>query len=259
MILDTKELTLKQMGFLDSSLDYKTVDSIANYWLDTQLLYEEAVKQGLDKDEKVKFITDINSKKMAITALINKAKGDIKITDQEVRKYYDQNKETDPNLKEPSYLSFSHITVESLSQAESVLEKVNAGGDINQLAKELSTASDAKRGGKADKYRQSTIQSRFGDDFLNALLGAAEGQVIGPVKNKNGKYEIARCEGQKTPKLKDFEKVSQQIKTNLEAHAGKNVVKDLIDSLRNNAKHRFKKAGILSEKDNEQKNGQKKN
>jgi hypothetical protein len=185
MIFDGKELTLKQIEYLAPSLNYAVVEDIANFWLDTQLLYEEAVKRNIDKDEKVKFISDI-------------------------------------------------------------------GHNINQLAKELSTASDAQKGGKANKFQENTIKSRFGDEFLAALLNATEGQLIGPIKNKDGKYEVARHEGKRASKVKDFEKVQQITKTNLENQAKEKAVKDFISSLKEKAKQKYKKTGILSEKNSKQ-------
>jgi len=252
MTFDGKELTLKQIEYLAPSLNYAVVEDIANFWLDTQLLYEEAVKRNIDKDEKVKFISDIGHKKTVASELLAGVRNDARVTDEDVRKYYEQNKETDPTLKEPIFLSFSHITLNSLPEAEAVLKKINEGNDINQLAKELSTAPDAQKGGKANKFQENTIKSRFGDEFLAALLNATEGQLIGPIKNKDGKYEVARHEGKRASRVKDFEKVQQIIKTNLENQAKEKAVKDLISSLKEKAKQKYKKTGILSEKNSKQ-------
>lgn len=252
MIFDGKELTLKQIEYLAPSLNYAVVEDIANFWLDTQLLYEEAVKRNIDKDEKVKFISDIGHKKTVASELLAKVRNDVRVTDEDVRKYYEQNKEADPALREPTFLSFSHITVSSLPEAEAVLKKINEGNDINQLARELSTASDAQKGGKANKFQENTVKSRFGDEFLAALLNVTEGQLIGPIKDKDGNYEIARHEGKRASKAKDFEKVRQVIKTNLENQAKEKAVKDLINSLKEKAKQKYKKTGILSEKNSKQ-------
>ncbi len=248
MVFDGKELTLKQIGFLNPGFNYAMAADVADFWLNTQLLYEEAVKRGLDKDERVKFLADIAAQKTVASELAAKVKNDAKVTDDEVRKYYEQNKETDSTLREPTYLSFTHITLNSLSEAEAVLKKISEGNDINRLAKEFSISSDASRGGKANKFQENTVRSRFGDEFLKALLNAAEGQVIGPIENRDGKYEIAKYEGKRASKVKDFEKVKQVIREKLESQAGEKAVKDLMSSLKEKAKQRYKKTGILSEK-----------
>ncbi len=254
MVFDGKELTLGQLQYLSPSPDPETIKKAAEYWLDTQLLYEQAVKQGLDRDEKTTFLADISNKKVFANALINKAVSDIKVDDAQVKKYYDDNKDTDPSLKEPMYLSFSHITLDNPEKAEEAIKKINEGEDINALAKQMSVASDAQKGGRALKYQQSTIESRYGKEFFDALLDAAEGKIIGPIKNKDGKYEVARHEGKKEPKIKDFDKVNGQIKAKLENDAQKNTIESLLNKLREDAKARCVKKGILSEeKKSEQK------
>ena len=254
VILDGKELTLKQIGFISPNFDYAMAQEIANYWLDIQLLYEEAVKRGIDKDEKAEFLADISHKRTIASELLETVRNNAKVTDEEVHKYYEENKETDSSLKEPMYLSFSHITLNSLEEAEAALKRINAGEDINVLAKELSTASDAQKGGKANKFQENTVRSRFGSDFLNALLNATEGQITGPVKNKDGKYEIVRHEGKRAQKIKDFEKVEQMIRANLENQARKKAMDDLTNGLRENAKQRYKMTLIPAGKHDNQQN-----
>lgn len=246
MVFDGRELTIGQLQYIVPNLDAETIKRAAEYWLDSQLLYEEAVKQGLDKDEKTKFLADMGSKKVFANAVVEKAMSEIKVDDAQIKKYYDENKDTDPSLQEPMYLSFSHITVDSQEKAEEVLKKLNEGGDINALAKEMSVANDADKGGRALKHQQSTIESRYGKEFLDALLGASEGKIIGPIKNKSGKYEVAMHEGKREPKAKDFDKVSEQIKGKLENDAKKSTVEGLLNKLRENAKDRYVKKGALA-------------
>lgn len=250
MIFDGKVLTLKQVVFLGGGSDYRIIENIAGFWLDTQLLYEEAVRRGVDRDEKAKFIADIDYKRAIAAELTAEVRNDVKVTDEEVRKYYEESKETDLSLKEPMYLSFSHITVKTLKEAEAVLRRINAGEDINELAREISVASDAKRGGKANRYQERTIISRFGQEFLSALLNVTEGQLIGPVKNKDGRYEVARHEGKRAARIKDFEEARGMIRTKLERQVKEKAVSDLMNDLREKSRQRYKKAGILSEKNN---------
>jgi peptidyl-prolyl cis-trans isomerase C len=250
MIFDGRKLTLGQLQYIaGDKLDPETIKKVAEYWLDAQLLYEEAVRQGLDKDEKSRFIADMDSKKVFANAVVEKALSKIKIDDSQVKKYYDENKDADPSLQEPMYLSFSHITVDSQEKAQDVLKKLNEGGDINALARELSIASDAKAGGRATKYQKNIIESKYGKEFFDALLGASEGKLIGPIKTKDGKYEVAMHEGKREPKIKEFDKVSAQIKAKLENDARRNTVDGLLKKLRENAKARYVEKGVLAATD----------
>ena len=151
------------------------------------------------------------------------------------------------------YFAFSHIKTGALAQAKAIRERIERGEDINALAKEVSLAKDAERGGKAIKYQESTIVSRFGDEFMQALMDASEGDIIGPVKDKEGKYEVARHEGRRDPRPKPFEEVEQQIRSKLNFERRRNAVDALIESLRNKAQSKVKRMGILSEEKKETK------
>lgn len=247
MVFDGNELTIEQVSFLAPGADFDTVENVADYWLNTQLLYEQALKKGVDKNAKTKFLADMNYKKTIATAIIEQAQNDVKVSDEEIRKYYEANKETDPRLKEPVYLSFSHVTVDTNEQAQDVRNRIEKGEEINELAKELSIANDAQKGGKAGKFREDTVRSRIGQEFLDAMLKASEGDIVGPVKNKDGKYEVARHEGKRAARLIEFDKVKDQIKSSLEGEAKKNAVEKLLNDLKENAANRYKKTGIFSE------------
>lgn len=249
MVFDGNELTVGQLRYFNPQLTPDTAKEIANYWLDTQLLYEEMIKKGMDKNPKTKFIADLECKKVFADVLVEKIISDVKIDDEQVKKYYDKNKDTDLSLKDPMFLSFSHVVVNTLETAEEVLKRLNKGEDINELAKELSVAYDAQQGGTVVKLRKDSVGLRYGKEFLDALLNATEGQIIGPIKNnESGKYEIARHEGKKNPRVKDLDaNVSGMIKAKLEDEAKKNAFESLMKRLREDAKTRYIKKGVLSE------------
>lgn len=245
--LGDKNLTLREVGYLVPNPDFDTVKNVADFWLNTQLLYEEAVQKAIDKDAKTKLTADIAFKKAIASAYIEQVQNSVKVSDDDVKKYYDENKETDPRLKEPMYLSFSHIAADTEEKAKTLIEQINKGAEINELAKTESVASDGKKGGKAPKFREETIRQRFGQEFFDALNNATEGQLIGPIKNKEGKFEIARHEGKRAAYVLEFDKVKAQIQASLENEKKKNAVQDLLKNLQENAKGKFKKADIFSE------------
>ncbi|OHB54978.1 MAG: hypothetical protein A2Y12_00950 [Planctomycetes bacterium GWF2_42_9] len=244
---DGKNLTLREVGYFVPNADFDTVKNVADYWINTQLLYQEAVKKAIDKDEKTKLLADIAFKKAIATAYIEQVQNDVKVSDSEVQKYYDENKETDPRLKEPTYISFSHITVDTPEKANDIIEQINKGAEINELAKTESVAADAKKGGKSAKFREESIAQRYGKDFLDALNNATEGQIIGPIKNKEGKYEVARHEGKRASYILPFDNVKDQIKSTLENEKKKNAVQDLLNNLQEKSKDKCKKADIFTE------------
>jgi hypothetical protein len=248
-----QNLTLKQVRFFAPEADFDTVKNVAEFWLNTQLLHDEAVKKDVAKDEKTKLMADIAFKKSIASAYIEQVQKEVNISDEQIKKYYEDNKDTDPRLKEPAYLSFSHITTDTQEQAQAVRDRIDKGEEINELAKTLSVANDAKKGGKAAKFREETVRQRYGQEILDAFIASSEGQIIGPIKNKDGKYEVMRNEGKRAAKVLELEKVKDQIKTSLESQEKKNAVENLIKKLREDAKDKCKLNGVFGETEKSEK------
>ncbi len=242
-----QNLTLRDVQYFAPNADFDTVKKVADFWINTQIIYEAAVKKAVDKDAKTKLLADIAFKKTIASAYVEQIQKDVNISDEKVNKYYEENKETDPQLKEPAYLSFSHITTETQEQAQAVRDRIDKGEEINEMAKTLSIANDAKKGGKAAKFREETVRQRYGQEVLDAFLNSSEGQIIGPIKNKDGKYEIIRHEGRRAAKVIEFDKVKDQIKSTLESQEKKNAVENTIKKLREDAKDKCKLNGIFDE------------
>ncbi len=248
-----QNLTLKQVRFFAPEADFDTVKNVAEFWLNTQLLHDEAVKKAVANDEKTKLMADIAFKKSIASAYIEQVQKEVNISDEQIKKYYEDNKDTDPRLKEPAYLSFSHITTDTQEQAQAVRDRIDKGEEINELAKTLSVANDAKKGGKAAKFREETVRQRYGEECFNALSNASEGNIVGPVKNKDGKFEIFRHEGKRAAKVIEFDKAKDQIKASLESQEKKNAVENLIKKLREDAKDKCGLNGIFGETEKSEK------
>jgi len=97
------------------------------------------------------------------------------------------------------------------------------------------------------KFREETVRQRYGQEVLDALLQSSEGQIIGPIKNKDGKYEVMRHEGKRAARVLELDKVKDQIKMTLESQEKKDAVEKLIKKLRENAKDKYKLNGIFEE------------
>ncbi|MEN6384868.1 MAG: hypothetical protein ABFD79_06685, partial [Phycisphaerales bacterium] len=91
-VLDGKNLTLAEVNYFTPAADLETVKNVANFWINTQLLYDEAVKKAIDKDAKTKFMADNAFKKTIASAYIEQVQKEIKVSDADVKKYYEENK-----------------------------------------------------------------------------------------------------------------------------------------------------------------------
>ena len=233
--LGDKKLTMQQVEWMQPGADKNTIAKVADWWLGNELLYAEAESRGITGQPKAKFLAELMAKKSFVQQLASQVNDAVKISDEKVLAYYEENKETDPRLKQSGYLSFSHIRTKTQEQAQAALERIKAGEDINELAKELSIHNDAKKGGVAKKYMYKTAKRRFGEEFFAAMTAAKKDDLIGPVKAKGNTYEIARLEGKTEPKILPFEKAKGQIKAKLERTEKSRAFKSLLDTLKENA------------------------
>jgi len=230
-----KKLTLQQITWMHPATDDKTIARAADWWLENELLYAEAERRGITQEPRAKFIAELMRKKAIAGRLTTQVRDAVKISDQQVRDYYEKHKQTDPMLVQPGYLSFSHIRTSTLEQAQAALERIKAGEDINALARELSIDGDAKDGGVVKKRRYNEVRRYFGTRFFDSINDANQGDLIGPVKVKGNVYEIARQEGKIEPKPLPFEEVQARLKSNLLRRERRDAANNLAELLKEKA------------------------
>ena len=78
----------------DSKNKAKLKDEIINQWIEDEVLFQEAEKEGITNEKEFQKILERSKKNLAISFLIKKYldKNEIQIKDEELKKYYDENK-----------------------------------------------------------------------------------------------------------------------------------------------------------------------
>ena len=131
---------------------------------------------------------------------------EIEITEDEMKEYFEENKES---FNEEEQVQASHILVEDEKTAKEVLEKLNAGEDFAELAKEYSTdEGSAEEGGDLGYFAYGDMV----EEFSEAAFKLKEGEISEPVKSEYG-YHIIKVTGKKEAKEATFEDHKEEIKT----------------------------------------------
>lgn len=133
--------------------------------------------------------------------MMTKAQQDgVKVTDQALKNYYNQNKVQLTELKA------RHILVKTKSTADSILKQLKSGADFAKLAKQYSTDTGSKaKGGELGWFKQSTMVP----EFSNAAMKLKVGQISNPVYSSNdGGYHIIQLEG----KRDDYNSLKSSVK-----------------------------------------------
>lgn len=132
----------------------------------------------------------------------------ITITEADMRAYFEQNKET---FGVEEQVKASHILVESEAKAKEVKEKLAAGGDFAELAKEYSIdTGSAPNGGELGLFPRDTMVKEFED----MAFSLAPGTISEPVKTKYG-YHIIKVEEKIEAKPAIYEENAEKIKGTL--------------------------------------------
>ncbi|WP_019241649.1 MULTISPECIES: peptidylprolyl isomerase [Bacillus] len=135
-------------------------------------------------------------------------KPSIKITDEEMKEYFEENKDS---FDEQEQVKASHILVDDLATAQKIKKELDNGADFAELAKKNSTdTSSAEKGGDLDYFSKGDMV----EAFETAAFSLKEGEISDPVKTDYG-YHIIKVTGKKAAKAAKYEDHKKEIKQNL--------------------------------------------
>jgi len=144
-----------------------------------------------------------------------------KVTDEEIKKLYDEYTSKFESQKE---VSAKHILVESEDKAKEVIKKLNNGGDFVALAKEYSKDQAVDLG-----YFTADMMV---PEFSNAAFAMNNGEYSKtPVKTAFG-YHVILVEDARASKPLELKDIEPQLKNMVT----QKVVAEVFDNLRNTAK-----------------------
>ena len=186
----------------------------------------EARKKGLDKDPDLKFKLEFISEQMLAKALAESAVKEIKITDEEVSKHYNDNKDkfvTGPRVK------LRHILVTTEPEAKAILAELKKGADFSKIAQEKSKCPSSQQGGDLGWVNRGAMVP----EFEKAAFELKKGQMSGVVKSAYG-FHIIMCDDAEDQKQQSLDEARESIVNGLRAEKSDSTVKSLIESVKKN-------------------------
>ncbi|MBU0571561.1 MAG: peptidylprolyl isomerase [Candidatus Omnitrophica bacterium] len=172
------------------------------------LLYQEAVRNGLDKDEDVQKVIGAATVKILIARYLKDNVDDtIKVTEEDIITEYNANKDA---YMMPETLRASHILLPSKERAEGIREELDLGASFDELARAKSIDPTAQTGGDIGYFPKGQLMP----EFENACNVLEVGEISGPVKSKLG-YHIIMLTDRKEPVLMPIDRVRDKIASDL--------------------------------------------
>ena len=170
-----------------------------------ELILQQASKDGLDKGSDIEEkLYDLKKRLIVESFLKKKVEVESKVSDEDMKKFYEQNKE---KFKSGEQIKASHILVKTEKEAKDIAAQLKAGGNFEELAKKHSADSSATKGGDLGWFGKGSMVPAF----EKAALALKDGQVSDVVKSDFG-YHIIKLTGKRPAGIRPFEEVKEQIK-----------------------------------------------
>lgn len=214
------------------------IDSFVEEW-ETQFASESDLEkrsqlQSLPAEERRRVLARIWSRKRWLEQRIEPG---VNVTDEEVRQWFEANRETGVGFVEPEKLRARQIfisTVETDDEEHKQLihdihhQITEQGKPFEEIAKEMSEdPRTAANGGDLNWFAKDRVPEKF----AKPVFALKKGQVSKPFKTDIG-WHIVELTDLQPEKPVEFEQVADEIRFHLETERSADTIKQLIKKLR---------------------------
>jgi parvulin-like peptidyl-prolyl isomerase len=237
-VLPNGEL-IKNLGGIDRLDDVKK-KQIIDIAVDNYLIAKKAFSEGIDKTKEYKEQLENIKNSLATQLYSKKIIDSIKVSDKEVKEYYDKNKDkfTEPEDK----VKARHILVKDEKEAKKLIKELEDAKDKEakfiELAKKNSIGPSKINGGELGWFDAK----RMVLEFSKAAFALKKGEFTKkPVKTQFGYHIIYLQDRVKKGTVVPFDSVKNKIKEVLKAKKTKKRFDELVKSLREKTKVEYSK------------------
>jgi peptidyl-prolyl cis-trans isomerase C len=196
-----------------------------------RLLMEEAKKENIEKEKEFQErLSDIREQLLIEALLKKKVTTNINPSEQDLKDYYDKNKE---KFKTGEEVDTRQILVKTEKEANDIRAKLGKGEDFADLAKRYSIDPSAQAtGGAIGFHAKGTLLPEY---EAVAFKLTKVGQISPPVKTQLG-YHIIQLQGIKPPAYTPYDEVKEFIKQRIVQERQNDVLEKYVAELKSKAK-----------------------
>jgi parvulin-like peptidyl-prolyl isomerase len=206
----------------DKQIDDRINKLIKQFYGGSEKKYEDTIKaQGLNKDT----ARDEVKAQLVSEELYKKVTGDVKVSDKEIKDYYDANKSI---YVQKESRDVRHILVTKKALADQLYAQLKGGANFAKLAKKYSKdPGSAQNGGKLTITRGQTVK-----EFDKTAFDLKTGAMSAPVHTQYGYHIIQALSDIRPAKTTQLDKVKGSIRQQLEQQKKQDEMTKWVDDLK---------------------------
>jgi parvulin-like peptidyl-prolyl isomerase len=215
----------------------QNLPKILDKWVSNTLMYEEAVRRGVDKEPQIQAHIKRLERDYLVNELLDRITKNVKVGQDLEMQYFNQHKD------EFSYeVKIARIVMADSLTAAQTLAEIKAGGDFTKLAKERSQDVALEAGQESRYFARNVGDPRMGGDptVAEAIFALSPGQLSDVIPSQEG-YQIIKLVDKKKVKADaTFAEAKDEIEAILSYRRSQAVVDSVLTSLRGTAKIELK-------------------
>lgn len=215
-VVNGKEITERQLQFAIERLpqdrkQYFSTEQGKQQLLDQiisfELIYNYAADTKMDATEQYKQQLEIMKKDLLIQVGITEIMKDVQVTDEDIEKYYEENKQM---FTKGEAVTAKHILISTEEEAKKIINEIEEGMSFEDAAKTYSSCPSSAQGGNLGNF----TKGKMVPEFEKAAFELEVGVISAPVKTQFG-YHIIKVEEKQDASLKSLDEVKSTIATQL--------------------------------------------
>lgn len=207
-----------------------THEQIQNYvqrWIDHELIYQEALRQGMNKNVELIQVLKKAEKDFLVDKLLDSfLSEDISISDQEIINYYEMNKDNFTRAK--TEIRALHILISDENNANAIRRRILRGEDFENVAQEVSLDYNRKKRIDMGYFTSDDVVPEIAASVFNWKVGS----VTRPIKSEFGYHIFKIIDKKSANTVRDYEEVKDKIIKRLITKKKEDRYKDFITSLK---------------------------
>ena len=211
----------------------ETRDFLENYVIPREVLYQEAKKNGLDKNKEILAKIEDARRAILIDALLEEAlRGREEVSEGEIQRYYKEN----PTLfTEPQEIKIRQIVVNTEPALKEVVTKLSQGESFEKLASTYNIGKFKEDGGNLGYIRRGQLAPPF-EQFEDAAFSLRKRGEISEVVSTPYGYHVIRLEDLRGSTLKPLNRVKERIRFFLQPKKKQEAYLDYVKEAKSKAK-----------------------